>query len=268
MTRIEKTFNILKKEKKKAFVSFVMGGDPDFDKSLRIIKGLPDAGVDLIEIGIPFTDPMADGPSIQLAGQRALASGMTLKGMFELVKEFRKANRITPIVFMGYFNPIMAMGIDKFLSNCKKVGVDGLIIVDLPPEEDKELCIPAKEAGLNFIRLATPTSDKKRLGKLLQNTSGFIYYVSITGITGAATPQANQIQSQITQMKDRTSLPICVGFGVKTPETAKEIAKVADGVVVGSAIVNKISENLSPKEILSFCKSLADATHSITADPN
>ena len=264
MTRIDETFRELKKNKKKAFISFVMAGDPNFEKSLEIVSGLPASGVDIIELGIPFTDPMADGPSIQIAGQRAIAGGVTLDGVLNLVRIFRKNNKITPIILMGYFNPIMTMGIKQFLKICTKTGVDGLIIVDLPPEEDTELCIPTIQAGLNFIRLATPTSDEQRLEKLLQNTSGFIYYVSITGITGAASPQADVIKSQIAQIKEKTALPICVGFGVKTPETAKQIANVADGVVIGSAIVDKIAKGLSTKEILSFCKSLADATHSIS----
>ena len=263
MTRIEQTFKTLKKSNKKAFISFIMAGDPNFEKSLAILNGLPASGVDLIEIGIPFTDPMADGPAIQLAGQRAIASGMTLERVLDLVREFRRDNNKTPIILMGYFNPIMTMGIKQFLKICTKTGVDGLIIVDLPPEEDTELCIPTIQAGLNFIRLATPTSDEKRLKKLLRNTSGFVYYVSITGITGAASPQANVIQSQITILKENTSLPVCVGFGVKTPEIAKEVARVADGVVVGSAIVDKIAKDLSTDEVLSFCKTLADATHSI-----
>ena len=264
MTRIEETFKTLRESKKKAFVSFVMAGDPNLEKSLDIIKGLPDAGVDLIEIGIPFTDPMADGPSIQLAGQRAIASGTTLISVFNLVNEFRKTDQKTPIILMGYFNPIATMGIEKFLLNCNISGVDGLIIVDLPPEEDQELCIPALKAGLSFIRLVTPTSDNKRLKKLLQNTSGFMYYVSITGITGAASPTAKSIQSQIINLKANTNLPICIGFGIKTPEIAEEIASIADGVVVGSAIVDKISEDLSTEEILSFCSTLATATHSVS----
>ena len=263
MTRITETFKALKREKQKAFISFTMAGDPDFEKSLAIIKGLPDSGVDIIEIGIPFTDPMADGPSIQLAGQRAIASGTTLKKVLDLVSKFREHNKKTPVVLMGYFNPIVSMGIENFLSNCKLAGVDGLIIVDLPPEEDQELCIPSIQAGLNFIRLVTPTSDNKRMEKLLQNTSGFLYYVSITGITGAASPEANLVKSQINLLKETTNLPICVGFGVKTPEKAKEVASVADGVVVGSAIVDKISEGLSTAEILAFCKNLADSTHSV-----
>ena len=266
MTRIEKTFKILREKNKKAFISFVMAGDPNFGKSLDLIKGLPSVGVDIIEIGVPFTDPMADGTSIQLAGQRALSSGMTLNRVLDLVHEFRKTDQQTPIVLMGYFNPIMAMGVENFLSKCTEVGVDGLIVVDLPPEEDGELFTPAVEAGLNFIRLATPTSDEKRLKKLLQNATGFVYYISITGITGAKSPEPKSIQSQINQLKKSTSLPICVGFGVKTPKVAKEIANIADGVVVGSAIVDRISEEATTDEVLSFCKTLADATHSITVD--
>ena len=264
MTRIEETFKILREKKKKAFISFLMAGDPNFDDSLSIIEALPTAGVDLIEIGIPFTDPMADGRAIQLAGQRAIASGTTLQSVLTLVSKFRQTNQKTPVVLMGYFNPIATMGVENFLSNCKTSGVDGLIIVDLPPEEDQELCTPTLKAGLNFIRLVTPTSDNARLEKLMQNTSGFLYYVSITGITGAQSPETNSIQKSINQLKNHTQLPICVGFGVKTPQIAKEIAKIADGVVVGSAIVEKIANNASKSEIINFCKSLADATHSVS----
>jgi tryptophan synthase alpha chain len=262
VTRIDETFIELKKNKKKAFISFVMAGDPNLEKSLEIVSGLPASGVDIIELGIPFTDPMADGPSIQLAGQRAIAAGVTLDGVLNLVRIFRKNNKITPIILMGYFNPIMSMGVPKFLDSCNESGVDGLIIVDLPPEEDEELCIPASKAEVDFIRLATPTSNTERLKKILKNSSGFVYYVSITGITGAASPTAINIKSEIAKIKENTSLPVCAGFGVKNPEIAKEIAQVADGVVVGSAIVDKIAENKSTQEILEFCKLLADAIHS------
>ena len=266
MTRIDETFRELKKNKKKAFISFVMAGDPNFEKSLEIVSGLPASGVDIIELGIPFTDPMADGPSIQIAGQRAIAAGVTLDGVLNLVRIFRKNNTITPIILMGYFNPIMSMGVTKFLDSCNEVGVDGLIVVDLPPEEDKELCIPASKAEVDFIRLATPTSDTDRLKKILKNSSGFVYYVSITGITGAASPTAVKIKSEIAKIKQNTSLPVCAGFGVKNPEIATEIAQVADGVVVGSAIVDKIAKNNSTQEILAFCKLLADAIHSEMQD--
>ena len=265
MSRINKTFENLKRLKKKAFISFVMAGDPDFEKSLMIVKGLPSAGVDIIELGIPFTDPMADGPSIQLAGQRALKSGMNLNRVLDLVVEFRKSDDKTPIILMGYFNPILAMGVEQFVNSSADVGVDGLIVVDLPPEEDSELCIPALKKGINFIRLATPTSSEIRLGKILQNTSGFLYYVSITGITGSATAEARIIKSEILRIQKRTSLPICVGFGIKTPENAKEIASISDGVVVGSAIVDKIASEETVETVLKFCKSLATATHSISS---
>ena len=261
MTRIDKTFRELKKNKEKAFISFIMAGDPTLEKSLEIVSGLPASGVDIIELGIPFTDPMADGRSIQLEGQRAIAAGVTLDKVLNLVRRFRKNNMITPIILMGYFNPIMSMGITKFLESCNEVGVDGLIIVDLPPEEDEELCIPASKAEVDFIRLATPTSNKERLKKILKNSSGFVYYVSITGITGAASPTAIKIKSEIAKIKESTSLPVCAGFGVKNPEIAAEIAQVADGVVVGSAIVDKIAKNDSTQEILAFCKLLADAIH-------
>ena len=266
VTRIDETFRKLKKNKKKAFISFIMAGDPNFEKSLEIMSGLPTSGVDIIELGMPFSDPMADGPSIQLAGQRALAAGFTLHKVLNLVRDFRKNNQITPIILMGYFNPIMSMGVSQFLDSCNKVGVDGLIIVDLPPEEDEELCIPASKAEMNFIRLATPTSNKERLEKILKNSSGFVYYVSITGITGAASPTAMKIKSEIAKIKESTSLPVCAGFGVKNPEIAAEIAQVADGVVVGSAIVDRIANNDSTQEVLAFCKSLADAIHSKIKD--
>jgi tryptophan synthase alpha chain len=261
MTRIDDTFARLKSQNKKAFVAYVMAGDPNYDTSLDLVKGLPAAGVDIIELGLPFTDPMADGPTIQLAGQRALEAGMTLEKTLDLAREFRKTDTTTPIVMMGYYNPIFSRGVDKFLVDAKDAGIDGLIVVDLPPEEDDELCIPAQKAGLNFIRLATPTTDDKRLPKVLQNTSGFVYYVSITGITGAAAAQATDVAPEVARIKSQTDLPIIVGFGVRTPETAKEIASVADGTVVGSAIVGELASGKSLADVLTFVKSLADGAH-------
>ncbi len=261
MTRIDYTFARLKSQNKKAFVAYVMAGDPTYDTSLELVKGMPSAGVDIIELGLPFTDPMADGPTIQLAGQRALEAGMTLEKTLDLAREFRKTDTTTPIVMMGYYNPIFSRGVDKFLVDAKDAGIDGLIVVDLPPEEDDELCIPAQKAGLNFIRLATPTTDDKRLPKVLQNTSGFVYYVSITGITGAAAAQATDVGPEVARIKSQTDLPIIVGFGVRTPETAKEIASVADGTVVGSAIVGELASGKSVAEVLAFVKSLADGAH-------
>ncbi len=261
MTRIDDTFARLQAEGKKAFVTYVMAGDPDYDTALEVVKGLPAAGVDIIELGLPFTDPMADGPTIQLAGQRALEAGMTLEKTLQTVRDFRAGDNTTPIVLMGYYNPIYSRGVDQFLSDAKEAGVDGLIIVDLPPEEDEELCIPAQKAGLNFIRLATPTTDDKRLPKVLQNTSGFVYYVSITGITGAAAAQATDVGPEVARIKASTDLPIVVGFGIKTPESAEAIASVADGAVVGSAIVERVGRGDSPADILGFVKSLADGAH-------
>ncbi|KPU84366.1 tryptophan synthase subunit alpha [Marinosulfonomonas sp. PRT-SC04] len=261
MTRIDQKFSELRAAHRKAFVSYVMAGDPDFDTSLEIVKGLPAAGVDVIELGIPFTDPMADGPTIQLAGQRALAAGMTLERTLELAREFRKFDDTTPIVLMGYYNPIYNRGVDKFLVDAKASGIDGMIIVDLPPEEDAELCIPAQAAGLNFIRLATPTTDAKRLPKVLQNTSGFVYYVSINGITGSAEAEAADVGPEVARIKAKTDLPVIVGFGINTPEKAEAVAKIADGAVVGSAIISKIAAGDSVAEVLAFVKTLADGAH-------
>ena len=261
MTRIDAKFAELRKAGKKAFVSYVMAGDPDFDTSLGLVKGLPGAGVDIIELGLPFTDPMADGSTIQLAGQRALEGGMTLDRTLELARTFRQGDDTTPIVMMGYYNPIYSRGVDLFLTQAKEAGIDGLIIVDLPPEEDDELCIPAQAAGLNFIRLATPTTDDKRLPKVLQNTSGFVYYVSITGITGAAEAQAADVGPEVARIKAKTDLPVIVGFGIKTPDAAQAIAGVADGCVVGSAIVGELAGGKPVSEVLAFVKSLADGAH-------
>ncbi len=261
MTRIDKKFAQLRKDGKKAFVSYIMAGDPDFETSLAIVKGLPGAGVDVIELGLPFTDPMADGPTIQLAGQRALAAGMTLGRTLDLAREFRKTDDMTPIVLMGYYNPIYNRGVAKFLIDAKAAGIDGMIVVDLPPEEDSELCIPAQAAGLNFIRLATPTTDAARLPKVLQNTSGFLYYVSINGITGAAEAQSSDIGPQVARIKAQTDIPVIVGFGINTPEKAKAVAEVADGAVVGSAIVGKIGAGETVEQVLAFVKTLSDGAH-------
>lgn len=261
MTRIDTKFAVLKSEGKSAFVSFIMAGDPDYDASLEIVRGLPAAGVDVIELGMPFTDPMADGPAIQLAGQRALAAGMTLNRTLQMVRDFREGDNTTPIVLMGYYNPIYNKGVDKFLTEAKEAGVDGLIVVDLPPEEDDELCIPANTADLNFIRLTTPTTDDKRLPKVLKNTSGFIYYVSITGITGAASANAEAVAPVVANIKAHTDVPVCVGFGINTPDSAEAIAGVADGAVVGTAIVKLIAEGKPASEVLAFVKTLADGAH-------
>jgi len=243
-TRIEKRFAALKKEGRAALVTFTMAGDPDYETSLAIAKALPNAGADIIELGMPFTDPMADGPAIQAAGLRALKSGQRMTKTLAMVREFRKADDETPIVLMGYYNPIYIYGNDRFLADAKVAGVDGLIVVDLPPEEDEELCLPALKAGLNFIRLATPTTDDKRLPAVLTNTSGFVYYVSITGITGAAAPDAAKVTTAVARIKRHTKLPVAVGFGVKTAEHARAIAEGADGVVVGSALIDVLHQSL------------------------
>jgi tryptophan synthase alpha chain len=243
-TRIERRFAALKQERRAALVTFTMAGDPDTGTSLAILKALPKAGADLLEIGMPFTDPMADGPAIQAAGLRALNAGQTMKKTLAMVRDFRAVDDNTPIVLMGYYNPIFIYGVDRFLADAKAAGVDGLIVVDLPPEEDAELCLPALKAGLNFIRLATPTTDDKRLPAVLANTSGFVYYVSIAGITGAATPDANRVAAAIARIKRHSRLPVAVGFGVKTAAQARAIAQNADGVVVGSALVDALRSTL------------------------
>jgi tryptophan synthase alpha chain len=243
-SRIDARFAQLKKEGRPAFVTFLMAGDPDPETSLAIVKAMPKAGADAIEIGMPFTDPMADGPSVQAAGLRALNAGMTLKKTLQLVRDFRKEDNATPLVLMGYYNPIYIYGVDRFLTDAKSAGVDGLIIVDLPPEEDTELCLPALKAGLNFIRLATPTTDDKRLPAVLANTSGFVYYVAITGITGAAAADSNVVGDAVARIKRHTDLPVCVGFGIKTPEAAQAIAERANGAVVGTALVDALRGSL------------------------
>jgi tryptophan synthase alpha chain len=243
-TRIDSRFAALKEEGRAALVTFIMAGDPDYDTSLAIAKALPKAGADIIELGMPFTDPMADGPAIQAAGLRALKAGQRMTRTLSLVRDFRKDDDKTPIILMGYYNPIYIYGSERFLADAKAAGVDGLIIVDLPPEEDEELCLPALKVGLNFIRLATPTTDDKRLPKVLTNTSGFVYYVSVTGVTGTAAPDAGKVTGAVARIKRHTSLPVAVGFGVKTAEQARAIAEGADGVVVGSALVDAMFKSL------------------------
>ncbi len=244
MSRIDQRFAKLRAEKRAGLVTFVMAGDPDAATSLAVLKALPKAGADIIEIGMPFSDPMADGPAIQAAGLRALHAGMTLKGVLKLIAEFRKDDADTPIVMMGYYNPIYVYGVDKFLVDAKAAGADGMIVVDLPPEEDAELCLPALKAGLSFIRLATPTTDDARLPAVLANTSGFVYYVSITGITGAGRPDYSKVASAVARIKGHTPLPVAVGFGVKDAQAAATIARHADAVVVGSALIDALAKTL------------------------
>jgi len=271
-TRIERRFADLKKEGRAALVTFLTAGDPDGATSLAILKNLPAAGADVIELGMPFTDPMADGPAIQASSLRALKGGQTLKKTLEIIREFRKGENDTPIVLMGYYNPIYIYGVDKFLVDAKAAGVDGLIVVDLPPEEDKELCLPALKAGLNFIRLATPTTDDKRLPAVLANTSGFVYYVSITGITGTAAPNAARVSDAVARIKRHTSLPVAVGFGVRDAARARAIAEGADGVVVGSALIDALRETLDKdgkatagtvKAVTNLVASLAEGVRSV-----
>jgi len=262
MSRIDAKFAELKASGKSAFVSYIMAGDPNYDATFELMKGLPAAGVDIIELGVPFTDPMADGETIQLAGQRALEGGMTLKKTLQMAAEFRKSDNTTPIVLMGYYNTIYHHGVDQFLADAKASGIDGFIIVDLPPEEDVELAIPAIAAGLHPIRLATPTTDAKRLPKVLQNTSGFIYYVAIAGITGAGSANAQTVGVEVARIKQSTDLPVCIGFGIKTPQQAAEMAAVSDGAVVGSAIVEKMGAGEPVADVLAFVKTLADGAHS------
>jgi tryptophan synthase alpha chain len=245
ITRIDRRFASLRDERRAALVTFTMAGDPDYESSLAILKALPGAGADVIELGMPFTDPMADGPAIQAAGLRALKSGQNMKRTLSVVREFRRGDDVTPIVLMGYYNPIYVYGVDRFLADAGSAGVDGLIVVDLPPEEDQELCLPALKAGFNFIRLATPTTDDKRLPAVLAKTSGFVYYVSITGITGAAAPDAARVTAAVARIKRHTKLPVCVGFGVRSAEQARAIAEGADGVVVGSALVEALRQSLA-----------------------
>ncbi|MGA8611623.1 MAG: tryptophan synthase subunit alpha [Xanthobacteraceae bacterium] len=265
-TRIDRRFAALREEGRAALVTFTMAGDPDYESALSILKALPQAGTDVIELGMPFTDPMADGPAIQAAGLRALKAGQDMKKTLALVREFRRGDDATPIVLMGYYNPIYVYGGARFLADAKSGGVDGLIIVDLPPEEDGELCVPALKAGLNFIRLATPTTDDKRLPTVLTNTSGFVYYVSITGITGSAAPDPSKVTDAVARIKRHTKLPVCVGFGVRTAEQARAIAEGSDGVVVGSALVDALRKSLDAdgKATAATAASVADLVRSLS----
>ncbi len=266
-SRLEHRFATLRAEGRAGFVTFTMAGDPDYETSLQILRGLPAAGASVIEIGMPFSDPMADGPAVQAAGQRALRAGMTLEKTLNLVSAFRERDRETPIVLMGYYNPIYIYGVERFLQRALSAGVDGLIVVDLPPEEDSELCEPTLRAGLHWIRLATPTTDRMRLPRVLQNTSGFLYYVSVMGITGTRSATETSIREAIAHLREHCDLPIAVGFGIKTPEQAAAVAKVADAAVVGSALVDKVKQGLDSEgrptdslvsQVLSLVSSLAD----------
>ena len=262
MTRIDAKFAKLKAEGKKAFVAYIMGGDPDVGTSLQVMKGLPAAGVDIIELGMPFTDPMADGPAIQLANIRALAAKQNLPKTLQMVREFRVTDSRTPLVLMGYYNPIFAYGVERFIADAKEAGVDGLIIVDLPPEHNDELCEPAQAAGLDFIRLTTPTTDDQRLPTVLNGSSGFVYYVSVAGVTGAGAATMDHVEQAVARLRRHTDLPLCIGFGIRTPEHAADVARRADGVVVGSALVDQIAKAESPAQaidgVLSLCAQLAE----------
>jgi len=271
VSRIDKRFDALKREGRAAFVTYVMCGDPDIETSLAIVKALPSAGADVIELGMPFTDPMADGPAIQAAGLRALKAGATLRKTLDVVRRFREGDDATPIVLMGYYNPIYIYGVDAFLNDAKAAGVDGLIVVDLPPEEDTELCLPALKAGVNFIRLATPTTDDKRLPAVLANTSGFVYYVSITGITGAGSADASSVSQAVARIKRHTQLPVCVGFGIRTPDQARAIASHADGIAVGTALVEAVRGSLdgnggaTPKTVAAVAGLVASLAEGVRA---
>jgi len=271
--RLDTTFARTATERRAALIAFITAGDPDPETGLALLKALPDAGADIIELGMPFSDPMADGPAIQWSSLRALKAGMSLHKTLAMVREFRAGNSVTPVILMGYYNPIYIYGVERFLKDAIAAGVDGLIVVDLPPEEDAELCLPALEAGLNFIRLATPTTDDARLPAVLAQTSGFVYYVSIKGITGTATPDFSDVGRAVARIKRHTSLPVAVGFGVKAPEHAASIAAGADGVVVGSALVEAIRTSLdaegkatqnSVSAVTTLVKSLSDAVHAVT----
>ena len=265
MSRIQSCFAQLKKQNRAALVTFVTAGDPDYDTAMGIFKGLPAAGADVIELGMPFTDPMADGPAIQLANIRSLKNGQTLAKTLQMVSEFRQNNQQTPVVLMGYFNPIHHYGVPRFIEDAKAAGVDGLIIVDLPPEHNDMFCDPAQAAGLDFIRLTTPTTDDLRLPKVLDNSSGFVYYVSVAGVTGGNSATMEHIEEAVARLRRHTELPVCIGFGIRTPEHAANIARLADGAVVGSAFVDLIEQATSPDQavegVLARCRALADGIH-------
>jgi tryptophan synthase alpha chain len=269
VSRIAARFAGLKAAGRKAFVPFISAGDPDLETSFAILEKLPAAGADVIELGMPFSDPMADGPAVQASSLRALKSGANMNRTLDLVKKFRKTDNKTPLVLMGYFNPIHAYGTARFVRDAAAAGADGLIVVDLPPEEDDVLRLPAQAQGLDIIRLATPTSDTARLGKILDGASGFLYYVSIAGVTGTKSFDASQVRSAVARIRKATSLPVAVGFGVKTPDQAREIAEIADAVVVGSAIVSHIGAKAgAPRaelvaSVLELCRSLAASTHAV-----
>jgi tryptophan synthase alpha chain len=262
MSRLQARFAELKEQNRAALVTFVTGGDPNYDASLAILKGLPAAGADVIELGMPFTDPMADGPAIQLANIRALDNGQDLAKTLQMVREFREGEQVTPLVLMGYFNPIHKYGVERFIAEAVASGVDGLIVVDLPPEHNVDLCDPAQVAGLDFIRLTTPTTDDKRLPKVLNGSSGFVYYVSVAGVTGAGAATLDHVEQAVTRLRRHTDLPLCIGFGIRTPEHAATIARLAEGVVVGSALIDQIANATSDEQavdgVLSLCSALAE----------
>jgi len=269
MSRLQSRFAELKQQNRAALVTFVTGGDPNYDTSLAILKGLPAAGADVIELGMPFTDPMADGPAIQLANIRALDNGQDLAKTLQMVREFREGEQVTPLVLMGYFNPIHKYGVARFIAEAKDAGVDGLIVVDLPPEHNVDLCDPAQAAGLDFIRLTTPTTDDKRLPKVLNGSSGFVYYVSVAGVTGAGSATLDHVEQAVTRLRRHTDLPLCIGFGIRTPEHAATIARLAEGVVVGSALIDQIANASSDEQavdgVLSLCAALAEGVRGARA---
>ncbi|MFP6848293.1 MAG: tryptophan synthase subunit alpha [Pseudomonas sp.] len=266
MSRLQSRFAELKQQNRAALVTFVTAGDPNYDASLAILKGLPAAGADVIELGMPFTDPMADGPAIQLANIRALDGGQNLAKTLQMVREFREGEQVTPLVLMGYFNPIHKYGVERFIAEAKDAGVDGLIVVDLPPEHNVDLCDPAQAAGLDFIRLTTPTTDDKRLPTVLNGSSGFVYYVSVAGVTGAGSATLDHVEQAVSRLRRHTELPLCIGFGIRTPEHAATIARLAEGVVVGSALIDQIASATSDEQaidgVLSLCSALAEGVRS------